>query len=365
MFGLGEKKIIGIDIGSSNIKMVEIKIKGKRPILSNYANMFVRDLMGEHDLKASYFETVLPEYLRRMIKAADMSGREAYFSIPSFGGLITLIEFPNMSKNDLDQAIRFEAHKYIPISLDDVVLSWEVMEKITANPVAVKQDDNKSAATHNANDKVQVLLVAAPKNKVAKYEKLAEEANFRLKSIEIESFSLLRSLVGNDQGNFIIVDIGSRICNIVLIERGMIKANRNIDAGGRDISKSISKSMNIDYDRADKLKISGKNFLTGEGNVSFPVVDLIIGEILRVMKSYYKTDEKTAINSVILAGGTAGFAGIEEYFSNALGIKTIIGNPLSRVEYDKKLESKAKEINNQFAVAIGLALSGVEEYLSR
>jgi len=369
MFGFGEKKFIGIDVGTSNIKIVELKISKNKPVLSDYARVQLNGLMGDGDLKASYFETVLPEYIRRMVKASGMAGRDAYFSIPSFGGLITLIEFPDMSKEDLDQAIKFEAHKYIPISLDDVVLSWDIVGKKDLKKTLVKQNGDAPGAAsvpEGAGDgKIQVLLVAAPKNKVIKYEKLAGNTGLRLKSIEIESFSLVRSLVGNDQGNFIIVDIGSRICNIILVERGVIKANRNIDAGGRDISKIIAKSMNIDDERADKLKVSGKNFLSGDSGISFPVVDLIVGEISRVMNAYYKTDPKTAVDGIILSGGTAGFPGLDGYFSKALGIKTIIGNPLGRIEYDKRLEPKAQELGNRFSVAIGLALGGVDEQLKK
>ncbi|MFA7209720.1 MAG: pilus assembly protein PilM [Parcubacteria group bacterium] len=365
MFGLGEKKFIGIDVGTSNIKMVELKISGNKPVLSNYARVRINGLMGDNDLKASYFETVLPEYIRRMVKTSGISGRNAYFSIPSFGGLITLIEFPDMSKDDLNQAIKFEAHKYVPISLDDVVLSWDIVGKKDQKKSLVSQSKEAPGAVPvpegAANGKVQVLLVAAPKNKVIKYEKLAGNTELHLKSIEIESFSLVRSLVGNDQGNFVVVDIGSRICNIILVEKGVIKANRNIDAGGRDISKVIAKSMNIDDERADKLKVSGKNFLDGDSSITFPVIDLIVGEILRVMKAYYKTDSKAAVDGIILSGGTAGLPGLDEYFSKALGIKTIIGNPLGRIEYDKRLEPKARELGNQFSVAIGLALGGVDE----
>jgi len=369
MFGFGEKIFIGIDIGTANIKVVELRIVGNKPVLANYAWVYINGLMGDKDLKSSYFDTILPEYLKRMIKESKMAGREAYFSIPAFGGLITLIEFPDMGKDDLDQAIKFEAHKYIPISLDDVVLSWDIVNKKSSNKLQVKQDASAAGlADSNENknsNRIQVLLVAAPKNKVIKYEKLAKDTNLQLKSIEIESFSLVRALVGNDQGNFVIVDIGSRVCNIILIEKGVIKANRNIDAGGRDISKSIAKSMSIDDERADKLKVSGKNFLNGESNMNFPVVDLIIGEISRVLSAYYKGEAKTAVDGIILSGGTAGFPGMEEYFFNALGIKTTLGNPLGRVEYDKRLESKVREIGNQFSVAIGLALNGVDEYMRK
>ena len=369
MFGFGEKKFIGIDVGTSNIKIVELKIKGNKPVLSNYARVYINGLMGDRDLKASYFETILPEYIRRMVKVANITGREAYFSIPSFGGLITLIEFPDMAKEDLDQAIKFEAHKYIPVSLDDVVLSWEIVGRRGSKRVLAKQAADIANAAKSPDmakeGKVQVILVAAPKNKVIKYEKLAHSTGLHLKSIEIESFSLVRALIGSDQGNFVVVDIGSRVCNIILVEKGVIKANRNIDAGGRDISRVIAKSVNVDDDRADKLKVSGKNFLSGESNISFPVIDLIVGEISRVMNAYYKTESKSAVDGIILSGGTAGFPGIDEYFSKALGIKTVIGNALGRIEYDRRLDSKLGEIGNQFSVAIGLALSGVNEHLRK
>lgn len=368
MFGFGSKRFIGIDIGTSNIKIVELRVSGNKPVLTNYAWVHIHDFMVGGDLKSSYFDTILPEYIRKMLKESKIKSRDAYFSIPAFGGLITLIEFPEMGKDDLDQAIKFEAHKYVPVSLDDVVLSWEIVSKKSASKLIVNNNteaDKHEIAGNKSDDKLQVLLVAAPKSKVVKYEKLALATKIKLKSIEMESFSMVRALVGNDQGNFVIVDIGSRVCNIILVEKGVIKANRNIDAGGKDISRVIAKSMNVSDERAISLKTSGKNFFDGESNLSFPVIDLIIGEVSRVLSSYYKDRSKIAIDGILLSGGTAGLIGIDEYFSKALGVKTSIGNPLGRIEYDKRLESKIKEIGNQFSVAVGLALSGVDEYLKK
>ncbi len=363
MFGLGKNTFLGIDIGTSNIKIVELKVSGNKPILTNYAWTYLDGLMGDRDLKSSYFDTVLPEYMKRMLNEAKMKGKQAHFSIPAFGGLITLIEFPEMTEEDLDQAIKFEAHKYIPTNLDEVVLSWDIVKKSNSKNSIIGQP--KKQPDQSGKEKNQVLLVAAPKSKVAKYEKLARDLKLELKSIEIESFSLVRSLIGNDQGNFIIIDIGSRVCNIILVEKGVIKANRNIDAGGQEISKAISKSMNIDSDRAEKLKISGKNFLDGESSIKFPTLELIVGEISRILGAYYKDGSDHALDGLILSGGTAGFPGLQEYFSKALNVKSIVGNPLGRIEYDKRLEPKMKEVMDQFSVAIGLALKGVEDYLRK
>jgi type IV pilus assembly protein PilM len=364
MFGFGKNKFIGIDVGTSTIKIVEIKMSSSKPTLSNYAWMKIGSL---GDIKSSSFDSTLPLYLKKIIKEAKFKSGEAYISIPASGGLIALIEFPEMSREDLDQAIRFEAHKYIPTSLEDVVLSWDIVNKKTSKHLLKKSGEKAKpeGGAEEPADKIQVLLVAAPKNKVAKYEQLIKDANLELKSIEVESFALLRSLVGNDQGNFVVVDIGARVCNIILIERGVIKVNRNIDAGGKDITKAIARSMNIDEERAEKMKMSGKDFLSSESNISFPSLDLIINEVKRVLTTFYKNDGGSKIDGVIISGGTAGFSGIDKYFSDSLGKRTIIGNPLRRVEYDSVLEPKLNEIKSQLSVSIGLALKGAEEYLRK
>ncbi|MFA6383123.1 MAG: type IV pilus assembly protein PilM [Parcubacteria group bacterium] len=361
MFGFGQNRFLGIDIGTSSIKIAEIKIGNNKPILSNYAWMKISGASG--DAQTEFSDVVLSKYVRRMLGAAKFKSKKAYVSMPAFGGLITLIEFPQMSKEDLDQAIKFEAHKYIPTSMDDIALSWDILNIKNAPLVAKREEiESKMDVSANANSKLQVLLVAAPKSKVEKYEKIIAETGLSLNSIEIESFSVLRSLVGNDAGNFVIIDIGSRVCNIVLVEKGVIKVNRNIDAGGREITKVISRSMDIDEERAEKFKISNKDLLSKETNMKFTTLDLIIDETKRVLNTYYKNEGEKRVDGIILTGGTAGLSGIDKYFGEALNIKTIIGNPLGRIGYDAKLDSKLREIGPRLSVCVGLALRGAEDY---
>lgn len=360
MFSFDKKRFIGIDVGTSAVKIVEIEEINKKPMLSNYA--WVKLGQSDGEIKTASFDKVLPEYIKRMIAESGIKSREAYVSIPSFGGLITLIEFPLMSDSDVNQAVKYEAHKYIPTSLDDIVLSWEIVNHYGRNAMHKKIEKNSNeAAAENQKEKIQVLLVAAPKERVAKYERLINDSGLKLKSMEIESFSLVRSLVGNDPGNFVIVDIGSRVCNIVLVEKGIIKVNRNIDAGGKDITRTISKSMSIDEVRAEKLKISsGNNFLSQGSGVSLPVIDLIALEVKRVLESYYNNKQDSKIDGIILSGGTAKMAGLEQFFKEALQMKVIVGDPFARVDYNSKLEPMISEVKSRLSVCVGLALSGFE-----
>ncbi|HAI74314.1 MAG TPA: hypothetical protein DCS28_02710 [Candidatus Moranbacteria bacterium] len=350
---------LGVDIGTASIKIVELKVIEGRPILSNYAWMPLSEDILEKGINSDYAYALLPQYIKRIIKKAGFGTRNAFVSLPAFGGLITLIDFPEMAEQDMEQAIKFEAHKYIPTSLDEVVISWEVVEKKSAKIASKDTVVDKSDTT------LKVLLVAASKNKVLKYENLIEAAGLKLKSVDIEAFSAVRSLVGNDSGCFIIIDIGSKACNIILVEKGIIRINRNIDAGGMDLTKTISKGMVIDFERAEALKISGTNFFDSKSSVSFFTMELLTGEVERIVRTYLRDGEKKAIDEIILSGGTANMVGLAEYFSNKLKIKTVIGNPLAKISYDSKLEKAVSKIRTGFSVAIGLTLKGVDEYLKK
>ncbi len=349
MFEFGKNIFLGLDVGTSSIKIAEISVIGDKAILTNYAWMPIEGLARKDGYNSSFFDVALPKHIKRIVSESGLKGKNTYVSIPAFGGLVTLIDFPQMSKEDIGQAIKFEAHKYIPISLDEVAISWDI--------VGEEKGGGKG-------DKIQVLLVAASKNKVVKYENLVKNSGLKLKSIEIEIFSMANSLIGNDNGTFLIIDIGSRVCNIILVSRGLIIANRNIDSGGNDLTKTIANAMKIDDGRAESLKISTRNFFSRESSISFPSLEIITGEASRLIESSVRNGRISKIDAVILSGGSSKLAGIVEYISKNLGVKAIIGNPLGRVGYDKRLSPLLDNIKNQFSVCIGLALKGAEEYIN-
>jgi type IV pilus assembly protein PilM len=96
-----------------------------------------------------------------------------------------------------------------------------------------------------------------------------------------------------------------------------------------------------------------------------PALEMILAEIKRVLSEYYRSESGTQVDSLILSGGTANMKGVVEYFQKALSIKTVVGNPFGRIEYDSALEQKLMKVKSQFAVSVGLALKGIEEHLSK
>lgn len=359
MFWFGKNSFLGIDIGNSSIKIVELEVRDNKPVLSNYAWM---DLSQAKGLKMD--EKVWELCLKKIIKEGKIKAKNTYISVSSPGSLIVLFELPEMAKEDLDQAVRFEAHKYVPVSsLEDVIISWDILGSPLQNYPA--KDSSDPAQNKKSGKMVQILLVAASKSEVEKCEKAIKNVGLKLKSIEVENFALARSLVGNDQGNFIIAEIGSVVCNIILVEKGIIKSSRNIDAGGDDITRIISSSLQIDEKRVEQMKISGENFLNADLGINLPALEIIVGEIKKVLYNYYKGEENNRLNGVILSGGTAELKGLENYFSNALKIKTFVGDPLSRISYNHRLDLILNKNRTRLSVALGLALKGFEEYQNK
>lgn len=362
MFGLGAKKILGIDIGSAGIKVVEVRFQGGKPHLRNYAWMNVSGIGKINDTQ-SLPDEVLSACLKRVIKEGDFSAKKANLAIPASGGLVTLIEFPASIEGDLDQAIRFEAHKYIPSALEDVVFSWDVVgRKNSGNKIINRKEDqnNKPDPQKKDDGKLEILLVAASKNKVERYEKIIKDAGIELESVELESFSLVRSLVGKDQRNFLIVDIGHRICNIILSEKGIIKVSRNIDVGGRDLTRIISRSMNLDERRSEQVKMTS-DFFQESSSVDFPPLEVIAGEIKRILDNHYGKDDRSKLDGVILSGGTAGLKGLAKHFSKIIGVEVFFGNPFGRLVLSEEVKPLSEKIKSNFGVAVGLAIRSEKE----
>lgn len=349
---LNKNHFLGIDFGTSSIKIVELELNKQRVQLANYGWVKI-DFNGD-DGEIDYNNKV-KIYLQALVEKMNPKSKAVYASMPSFSGLVTLIEFPNMKRSELDQAIQFEAHKYIPTSLDEVSISWDVV---------TKQNDKELKNTSiSSSDKIQVLLVAAPREKVMKYEDFIRSTKLKIKAIELETFSLARSLVGDDMGTFIVIDIGFRACSIVLVEKGVVKVNRNIDAGGNEITDSIAENMNISKKRAEELKKQGKDFINSrESSIILPTLDLITSETMRIINAYRNKNKENKIDGVILSGGTAKLKGIDEYFSKSLEISTVIGNPWKKIVYAEELKPVIEKIGSSFSVALGLALRGVEDY---
>ncbi len=337
---------LGVDFGTQSIKAVELRnVKGKAH-LSNYAVVNVTNLK---EVPAEYND----DYTKRLSGALvalfshmKPKTKRAVVSIPSFNGLVVIVDFPRMKEKDIASAIKFESRKYIPASLDEVNVSWEILEET---------EEEKAKPT------MKVLLVAAPKSEVQYYDGLFQETGIQIDSLELEAFSVVRAVVGGTQGRFVVVDIGARTTSVILVQDSVVHMSRSVDVGGADVTTAIMEGLNISYERALSLKEGGDNFFTGPTRVNFAALGAIANEVKRVLD----TQRANTVDSLVLSGGGAHLVGIDEYFKQTTGIDVVCGNPLSRVVYDPATSGTLPERATAFTVAIGLALRDIEVHKAR
>lgn len=368
MFNIFQSKgnyFIGVDFGTSYAKIVELSYSNQRINLENYGWIDL-GMLPDSDSKGVNFqnsyENKLKHCLSRLIAEMKLKSKSAFVSLPAFSGLVVLIDFPEMREQDLEKAIQFEAHKYIPTPLEEVSLSWDVIKKPPVKPIIAVAGE-KAVSSDKKQPRMQVVLVAAAKKDVERYKNMFGGSGLDISVIELETFSLVRSLAGDDMGTYLLIDIGSRATNIVLVERGIIYANRNINTGGSEITNTIAESLNISKARAEMLKKEKKDLLNSkEISIVVPTLELINNEAMRVVSAYREKNKESKIDGIILSGGSSKMEGLDKYFTRTIGIRAAVGNPWKRVYFDEKLRPFVEEIGSSFAVALGLAMRGVEEY---
>ena len=368
-----KKNYLGVDFGSSSIKVVELTNVGGRPKLVTYgfteknpANISDSGLIENVDEAAS----VLVE----ICKKAKVTSKKAITALPNYAVFTSVLTLPQMPKKELAQAIAWEAKKIIPASLEDVVLDWKIIEEIgeLSEEEEQKAQDILKDTQKNLNLKriyskakknVRVLLTGAGKNVIKRYIDIFAKAGMGLLSLETESFALARSLVGNDKSNIMIIDLGATTSSICITEKGVPVVTRSLKSGGNIITKSISANMNITMEKAEQFKQdlaldleTSESILPSTVEKSF---EPILNEIKYTLDFYQKSHNKK-VEKIILTGGTAFMGHLTGYLSRVLSINTYVGDPWARIIYPTDLKPILDRLGARFAVAVGLAMRDIE-----
>jgi len=338
---------LGIDIGSTSIKLVELKKEGKTIRLLTYGfseqgNSGQTDWQNNSKAAAGIINKIRDE--------AGAGGNSAVSALPTFSVFSSVLNLSNVSKKDISAAVHWEAKKVIPLPLEDMILDWKQID----------EEIDKKGAKKN----LRVLLTGAPRTLVKKYIEIFKEARLNLLSLETETFSLIRSLVGNDKSTVMIVEFGASTTDVSIIDKGIPMLNRSIDVGGITITKALGRHAEIDDKKAEQLKydLGISQFKEQDGETPKLVSDTIapiVNEIKYAINLFQnKNNRKT--EKVILSGGSALLPNLVKYLGKILDMKVIIGDPWTRVVYPKELRPLLQEIGPRMSVAIGLALRELE-----
>ncbi len=355
---------LGVDIGTSSIKLVECRNQGGQPRLVTYAflerptNIIKSDSLQE--------QTEIATAIRELIKRSRAKTDRAISALPNFSVFSSIISLPVMPRKEMYSAVRWEAKKFVPMPIEEMVLDWRLLKdkKRSANDAALKASNlpspDKPVSEEHGPKNLRVLLTAAPKTLVKRYLEIFKNAGLKLVSLETESFALERSLLGGEPGSFIIVDIGSVVTNITITVNGIPLLNRSIDVGGETITKAIANSLNVEVERAEQFKRDvGVGSVQGTASQIPRAIEFVINSILneiRYVFNLYRNQGEKPIEKILLAGGSAFLARLPEYLATTLNMKVIIGDPWARTVYPLDLKPALDEIGPRFAVAIGLGM---------
>ena len=351
---------VGIDIGSSSIKIVEIKRKKGKVMLQTYG-MISLGSYAEVDLGKV---TNLPpekivEAVKEVLKQSAVSTTNAAFSLPVQSSLIFTVEIPpNVKESEIPSIVPNEARKYIPVPITEVSLDWFL---IPQKESSFEQSSNPDVPI--APQKKEVLVVAIQNDALSKYKSIVNDVKLNVGFFEIEIFSSIRSNLEHELSPVLLMDFGASRTKLSLIEFGVIRSFHTIPRGGADITESIAQSLSIPFSKAEEKK---KNFgLYGdpeEKNLADIIkvhTDYIFSEANNVLLGYEKKYNQT-ISKVILTGGGSMLKGLKEVAVGNFKAGVETGDPFSKVGAPEFLEKVLKTVGPEFAVAIGLALRKLE-----
>lgn len=316
--------------------------------MSNYA---FSENVSELNFNKIEDTSYLAQAISKVIKDAGFQSRRATVSLPTFSVFSSIISVSVPDKKMLAKVVTDEARKVIPLPLEEMILDWKIIPD--------EKGRVKSAGS------MQVFLTGSPKKLVRKYIEVFKKANLVLSSLETETFSLVRSLVGNDKAPMMIVEIGANSTDLSIVRDSIPVLNRSLSVCATTITKMLAEVLGMSFSQAEQFKLD-LSFSLNDENKDDTLPKLILETIepivteMKYLRDFYQSQNEEALEKVILSGGGALLLNLAEYLGKRLDIKVIIGDPWTRINYPQEIKPVLMENGSKLAVAIGLAMREIE-----
>ncbi len=360
LFKNESQSVVGIDIGSSAIKVVQIRKKGGKVILETYGALALGPYANVPVGKATNLPIAkLVVALNDIMKEAKVTTKRGGVAIPFRASLMSVIEMPDVPDKQLATMVPLEARKYIPVPISEVSLDWSIIPKDQIKSEHTPEDDESVKSIPKLSKK-EVLVVAIHNDTIAEYQNIVKQAGLNANFFEIEIFSTMRSVLDQNPEPVMILDIGAATTKLYIVERGGIRLSHTINRGSQDITSTISTSLGVSIEQAEVMKRSiGYNQTATDGKDVVSLValtlDFIFSEARRVMFTYQQKYGKN-VSRIYLVGGGAAMKGVTEIAKANLQTEVVAGDPFAKVEAPAFLTDILKVNGPEFAVALGIAL---------
>lgn len=342
------KNVFGLDIGASFIKVVQLERADGNSFFLDSAFSYpapIKGMLSESPLD----QEEMAKTIIQILENAKIKSKKVNLCLPENQVFTKIIEMPNLSDRELASAIYYEAEQYIPIPITEVTLDYKVISKGTGD-----------------EPKMTVFLVGAPNRLIEKYEYIMSLANLEIANLETETLAVYRSLVAED--NFpptIMINIGLVSTTLSIVKDSLLVFVYSIPVGGAVLTRAIASDFGFSSTQAEEYKktygIEAENFSGKIGQATLPILSVIISEIKKALEFYKnKYSDNDPIKQIILSGGSAKLSGLDNYFTLAVGIETVIADPWKIIKNNEQLPAEIKEEGVSFTVAVGLAMKDYE-----
>ena len=353
------KSALGIDIGSSSIKVVQLKRDGEKAILETYGELALGPYGGASIGQSVNLDT------EKMVQAVNdllnekevgITTKKCGLAIPFKASLLSVVQMPKLGDKEMATMVSIEARKYIPVPISEVTIDWSIIPK--------RENDDLLHSENNQIKTVDVLLVAIHNNIINQYKEIVSETNLDARFFEIEVFSSMRAVLEGVNAPVMIFDMGASTTKLYIVERGLVESSHTVNKGSQEITQNIARFLNISTEEAEVIKRSVGMGKTVDGLDLKPTVSVIAETIFteanRFLFEYQKKNNRN-IKYVYLTGGGSALKGFNSLAQENFKVEVISGNPFEKVEVPAFLEDILRVTGPEFTVAVGIALRCLQE----
>lgn len=348
-----ESSVVGIDIGSSSLKVVQLKRVGGTAVLETYGELALGPYAGAEVGQATNLPaSTISETMNDLLREANVTTRSAGISIPFSRSLLTLVELPRRADaQEQKTVIELEARKYIPVPVSEVQLDWFILPDVIPEGGSLP-------------DKIRVLLVAVHNDELSLLENVVKSAQLDASFYEIEIFSTIRSVVDEPVKPVLVIDIGASATKVYVVESGVVALSHNIPEGGQDVTRTIAHAHGLTVTKAESLKKEHGFSKKENTGYSIKTIELVFSRIFEETKrvlTQFETAHNKTISGIVLTGGGGVTKELATYAQSFFAISVTIADPFGKTQAPAFMRPVLSEIGPEFAVAVGLALRKIQE----
>ena len=362
-----DESVLGVDIGSSSIKLVQLRASKGSAILETYGEIALGPYAGVAvgkvtKLSADKIATALSD----LMKEANVTATHAGVAIPFTSSLIMIIDLPATDKDQLKRMIPIEARKYIPLPISEVTLDWFPIPKEDKEQDAFDRLEKETPIQKTGQE---VLLAAIHNDILRAYQTVMDTTGLTVSFFEIEVFSTIRSSLGHSPAPVAVIDIGASSTKIYVIERGVVRLSHFLNIGAQQMTEILARSLDWTFEKAERMKreagFNESPMYSREENdrmheaLSSPL-SRIFTEANRVLIMFGKRYNKN-VSKAILVGGGASMPNLAPFAHEAMHLDIEIADPFVKVEAPAFLEEVLRSIGPGFSTAVGVALRKLAE----